>query len=130
MLLGLKQLLVDERVQPCNAAIALFQEVRSCVVERLTRHPASPSTRRYIVHGLDLTGNCVAVFRKVFANLSSRLIDTVAALNAPARMNPYTIFSIIHIDKSRALDRIKLYKNLVKYAHEEFRRSCVHKWRP
>jgi 2-methylcitrate dehydratase PrpD len=95
-------------------AIALFEEVRSCVVERLTWHPASPSTRRHIVHGLDLTGNRVAVFREVFANLSGRFIDTLAAHNATARMDPKTIFRVVLGQQCRTLDGIQLYKISLK----------------
>src|SRR4030095_9680152 len=69
-------LLVDERVQPRYAAIALLEEVRSRVVERLTWHPASPPTGRHVVHGLDLTRDRVAVVREVAANLGGRLLDT------------------------------------------------------
>ena len=95
------------QVQPRHAAIALFEEVRSCVVERLTRHPASPSTRRYrVVHGLDLAGNRVAVFREVFANFSSRLIDTVAAHDATARMDPKAIFRVILREQCRTFNGI------------------------
>jgi len=72
----------------------LFEEVCSRVVERLTWHPTSPPASRYIVHGLDLTRDRVAVFREVFANLCSGFVDTLAAHNATARMNPKAIFGV------------------------------------
>ena len=84
----------------------LFQEVCSCVVERLTWHPASPSTRRYIVHALDLTGDRVAVIREVFANPGSRLIDTLAAHNATARMDPKAIARVELGEQCRTLEGI------------------------
>ena len=70
---GPKKLLVNERVQPRRAAIAFFEEVRPRVVERLTWHAASPPTSGYVVHALDFARDRVAVIRKVFANLRSRL---------------------------------------------------------
>ena len=81
------------------------KEVRSRVVERLTWHPASPPASRYILH--DLTRDRVAVFWEVFANLCRRFIDTLAAHNATAGMNPKAISEV------RLCERIELYKNLI-----------------
>src|SRR4029077_18952317 len=106
----------------------LFEEVCSCVVERLTWHPASPPASRYIVHGLDLTRYRVAVFREVFANLCSRFIDTLAAHDAAAGMNPQAIFGVRLGEHRRTLECIELYKNLIEVAHKQFRGSCLHKW--
>src|SRR5258707_5614041 len=97
-------------------------------MERLTRHPASPAASRYIVHGLDLTRDRVAVFREVFPNLCSRFIDTLGAHNATAGMNPQAIFGVRLGEHCRALECIELYKNLIEVAHKQFRRSCLHKW--
>src|SRR4029079_3662308 len=106
----------------------LFEKVRSCVVERLIWHPASPPASRYIVHDLDLTRDRVAVFWEVFANLCSRFIDTLAAHNATAGMNPNAIFGVRLSEQCRTLEGIELYKNLIEVAHKQFRGSCLHKW--
>jgi hypothetical protein len=87
-------------------------------VERLTWHPASPPAGRYIVHGLDLTRDCVAVFREVFANLGSRFIDTRGAHNAAAGMNPKAILGVRLREQRRTLDGIELDKNLIKVARK------------
>src|SRR5579864_4136432 len=100
---GLEQLLVNERVQPGHATITLFEEVRSRVVERLTWHPASPPASRHIVHGLDLTRDRVAVISEVFANLGRRIIDTLAADNMTAGMNPKTIVGVRFREQCQAL---------------------------
>src|ERR1044072_1928086 len=85
-----------------------------------------PPTGRHIVHGLDFTRNCVAVFREMFANLSSRFIDTLAAHNAIARMDPKAIVRTVLGEQCGTFDGVQLYKNLIKVAHEEFRTGCVH----
>ena len=97
-------------------------------MERLTWHPASPPTRRYVVHGLDLARDRVAVFREVFPNLCSRFIDILAARDATARMNPQTIVGETLREQRGTLDGIELYENFIEVAHEQFRRSSVHEW--
>jgi hypothetical protein len=71
-------------------------------------------------------GDRVAVVRKVFANLRSRFVDTVAAHNPTARMNPETVFGETLGEQRPTLAGIELYKNLIEVAHEQF--SCVHEW--
>src|SRR6516225_704580 len=122
---GPKKLLVNERVQPRHAAIAFFEEVRSRVVERLTCHSTSPPASGYVVHALEFARDRVAVVREVFANLRSRSINTVAAHNPTARMNPNTVFGETLREQRPTLDGIELDKNLVEVPHEQF--SCVHK---
>ena len=73
-------------------------------MERLTWHPASPPASRYIVHDLDLTRDRVAVFREVFTNLCSRFVDTLAAHNATAGMNPKAIFGVTLREQCRTLE--------------------------
>src|SRR6202030_3701193 len=90
--------------------------------------PAPPPASRYIVHGLDLTRHRVAVIPEVFANLCSRFIDTLAAHNATAWMNPKAIFGVRLREQCRTFDWIELYKNLIEVAHKQFRGSCLHKW--
>src|SRR6267143_6391168 len=97
-------------------------------MERLTWHSASPTASRYIVHGLDLTRDRVAVIPEVFANLCSRFIDTLTAHNATAGMNPKAIFGVGLREQCRTLEGIELYKNLIEVAHKQFRGSCLHKW--
>src|SRR5689334_8090960 len=116
------QLLVDERVEPPHASIALFEEVGSCVVEWLAWHPASPPAGRDVVHGLDLIRDRIAVFREMSANHRSRCVNTVSAHDAAAGMNPETIFGVRLREQCRTLEWIELYKNLIKVAHEQFRR--------
>src|SRR6185295_15825477 len=101
----------------------LFEEVRSCVVERLTWHPASPPTSRYVVHGLDLTRDRVPIFREVFANLCGRFVDPLATHDAPAGMNPKAIFGEALREQCGSPDGIELYKNFIEVAHEQFRRG-------
>src|SRR2546426_2709890 len=101
--------------------------VRACVMERLSCHPASPPTSRYVVHGMDLTRDRVEVFREVFANLCIRFIDTLPAHNATAGMNPKAIFGVRLSEQCRTLEGIELYKNLIEVAHKQFRGSCLHK---
>src|ERR1700739_4148686 len=125
---GLKRLLINERVQPGDATITLFEKVCSRVMERLTWHPATPPASRYIVHDLDLTRDRVAVFWEVFANLCSRFVNTFAAHNATAGMDPKAIFGVRLGEQCRTLEGIELYKNLIEVAHEQFRRSCAHNW--
>src|SRR4029434_4267732 len=91
-------------------------------------HPASPPASRYIVHGLDLTRDRVAVFCEVFANLCSRFIDTLAAHDPTAGMTPKAIFGVRLREQCRTLEGIELYKNLIEVAHEQFRGSCLHQW--
>src|SRR4029077_10479730 len=98
----------------------LFEEVCSCVVERLAWHPASPPASRYIVHDLDLTGDRVEVLREVFANFGSRFIDTLGAYNSTAGMNPKAIFGVRLREQCPTLDGIELYENLVEVAHQQF----------
>src|ERR1043165_6689671 len=98
----------------------LFEEIRSCVVKWLPRHPTSPPASCYIVHGLDLTRDGVAVFREVFANLRSRFIDTHNAHNATSGMNPKAIFGVRFCEHCRPLDGIELYKNLIEVAYKQF----------
>jgi hypothetical protein len=66
------------------------------------------------VHDLDLTRDRVAVFCEVFANPGSRFIDALAAHNATAGMNPQAIFGVRLREQCRTLERIELYKNLIK----------------
>jgi hypothetical protein len=96
-------------------------------VERLTWHPASPPASRYIVHGLDLTRDRVAVIPEVFANLCSRFIDTLLAHNATAGMNPKAVFGVGLREQGRTLEGIEFYKNLIEVTHKQFRGSCLHK---
>ena len=71
------------------------------------------------MHGLDLTRDRVAVFREVFANLSGRFIDALAAHNATAGMNPKAIVRVRLHEKCRALEGIDFYKNHIEIAHEQ-----------
>src|SRR5246127_3836434 len=105
----------------------LFEEVCSRVMERLTWHSASPMASRYVVHGLDLTRDRVAVIPEVFANLCSRFIDTLLAHNATAGMNPKAVFGVGLREQCCTLDGIEFYKNLIEVTHKQFRGSCLHK---
>src|ERR1700739_4067360 len=120
------QLLVDERVEPGYASIALFEEVGSCVVEWLAWHPASPSAGRDVVHGLDLIRDRIPVCREMSANHRSRFVNTISTQDAAAGMNPETIFGVRLRKQCCTPDGIEFDKNLVEVAHEQFRRCCVH----
>src|SRR5438094_9725557 len=104
----------------------LFEEVCSRVVERLTWHPASPPASRYVVHGLDLTRDRVAVFWEVLPNLCSRFIDTLPAHKATAGMNPKAIFGVRLREQCRTLERIELNEMLIIVAHKQITVSCLH----
>src|SRR6478609_4637165 len=97
-------------------------------MERLVWHSTSPTASRYIVHGLDLTRDRVAVIPKVFANLCSRFINTRLTHNATAGMNPKAVFGIGLCKQCRTLEGIEFYENLIEVTHKQFRRRCLHKW--
>src|ERR1700730_1501392 len=97
-------------------------------MERLTWHSASPTAGRYIVHGLDLTRDRVAVIPEVFANLCSRFIDTLLAHNATAGMNPKAVFGVGLREQGRTLEGIEFYKNLIEFKHMLFILSCLFKY--
>jgi hypothetical protein len=64
------------------------------------------------VHDLDLTRDRVAVFWEMFANLCSRFVDTLAAHNATAGMNPKAVLGIRLREHCGTLEGIELYKIL------------------
>src|ERR1700746_327259 len=96
-------------------------------MERLTWHSASPTAGHYIVHGLDLTRDRVAIIPEVFANLCGRFIDTILTHNATAGMNPKAVFGVGLREQWRTLEGTEFYKNLLEVRHKQFRGSCLHK---
>jgi len=77
---------------------------------------------------LDLIRDRIPVFREMSANLGSRFVNTVSAHDGAAGMNPETIFGVRLRKQFCTPDGIEFDKDLVKVAHEQFRRSCVHNW--